>query len=110
MSRGKGWGARKHKLQLFNPEGGCQKATCQTSNSACRLTSQIVSQWNEHMADLSGDLSGYRLGPFEMGQIRAHMYHGLGATGISRLLVKPDGKQKEVLLERHGHPERNGQA
>lgn len=30
--------------------------------------------------------------PFEVGQIKAHVHHGLSAAAISRLLVKPDGK------------------
>ena len=33
-----------------------------------------------------------RLSPFEVGQIKAHMYHGLGAAAISRIVVKADGK------------------
>lgn len=30
--------------------------------------------------------------PFEIGQIKAHVYHGLSGAAISRILVKPDGK------------------
>ena len=30
--------------------------------------------------------------PFEIGQIKAHTYHGLGAAAISKILLKPDGK------------------
>ena len=34
----------------------------------------------------------YQFTGFDIGQIHAHMYHGLGATAISRILTKPDGK------------------
>jgi hypothetical protein len=33
-----------------------------------------------------------QLGPFEVGQIKAHMEHGLGCTTISRKIFKADGK------------------
>ena len=33
-----------------------------------------------------------RLTPFEVGQIKAHMYHELGAAAVSRIVVKQDGK------------------
>ena len=33
-----------------------------------------------------------RLGPFEVGQIKAHMHHGLNPTDISKLVKKPGGK------------------
>ena len=33
-----------------------------------------------------------QLTPFEIGQIKAHAYHGLGPLAISRLVRKPDGK------------------
>ena len=32
--------------------------------------------------------------PFEVGQIKAHVYHGMSGAAISRILVKPDGKSK----------------
>ena len=32
-----------------------------------------------------------QLTPFEIGQIKAHLYHGLGPVGISRIVKKPDG-------------------
>ena len=37
-------------------------------------------------------MSGYQFSPFEIGQIKAHMYHGLGAAQMARILVKADGK------------------
>ena len=37
-------------------------------------------------------MSGYQLGPFEVGQIKAHVEHGLGCNAISKRLFKPDGK------------------
>ena len=37
-------------------------------------------------------MSGYQFSPFEIGQIKAHVYHGLGAAQIARILVKADGK------------------
>ena len=39
-------------------------------------------------------MSRYQFSPFEIGQIKAHVYHGLGATQIARILVKSDGKTK----------------
>jgi len=33
-----------------------------------------------------------RLGPFEVGQIKAHLYDGLSGADILRILKKPDGK------------------
>ena len=35
-----------------------------------------------------------QLSPFEIGQIKAHVHHGLGGAEISRLLLKPDGKSR----------------
>lgn len=32
-----------------------------------------------------------QLTPFEIGQIKAHAYHGLGAAAIAPLVIKPDG-------------------
>ncbi len=32
-----------------------------------------------------------RLGPFEIGQIKAHLHHGLGPTAIAGLVKKADG-------------------
>ena len=32
-----------------------------------------------------------QLTPFEIGQIKAQLYHGLGPVGISRIVKKPDG-------------------
>ena len=32
-----------------------------------------------------------QLTPFEIGQIKAHAYHGLGASAIVPLVSKPDG-------------------
>ena len=37
-------------------------------------------------------MSSYQLSPFYLGQKKAHAYHGLGASAIARILVKPDGK------------------
>ena len=33
-----------------------------------------------------------QLGLLEVGQVKAHVYHGLGPSEISRVIVKPDGK------------------
>ena len=33
-----------------------------------------------------------RLTPWEYGQIKTHMHHGLGGAEISRILLKPDGR------------------
>ena len=34
----------------------------------------------------------YQLGPFEVGQVKAHMEHGLGCKKISERVLKADGK------------------
>ena len=34
----------------------------------------------------------YQLGPFEVGQVKAHLSHGLSAAEISRRIFKPDGR------------------
>jgi len=34
----------------------------------------------------------YQIGPFELGQIKAHVEHGLGCTAIAQRLFKADGK------------------
>ena len=36
--------------------------------------------------------SNHRLGPFEVGQIKAHMEHGLGCTAIQKKIFRKDGK------------------
>ena len=36
--------------------------------------------------------SEYQFSPFEVGQVKAHMYHGLGAAAIARIVLKGDGK------------------
>ena len=41
---------------------------------------------------MTTDIDTYHIGPFELGQIKAHMSHGLGCTQISRRVQKPDGK------------------
>ena len=43
-------------------------------------------------------MSGYQLAAFEIGQIKAHVYHGLGAAQIARIFVKADGKHIGVTL------------
>ena len=37
-------------------------------------------------------MSGYQLDEFAVGQVKAHMHHGLGAAEISRIILKRDGK------------------
>ena len=36
----------------------------------------------------------YQLSPFDVGQIKAHLHHGLSGAAISRTMVKPDGKSE----------------
>ena len=43
------------------------------------------------LVSLAG-MANARLTPFEIGQIKAHVYHGLKGAAISRVLKKPDGK------------------
>ena len=42
-----------------------------------------------------------RLTPFEIGQIKAHLHHGLGVTAISGLVTKTDclGNHQRLVLE-----------
>ena len=35
---------------------------------------------------------GYQIGPFELGQIKAHVEHGLGCIAIAKRSFKADGK------------------
>ena len=37
-------------------------------------------------------MAGYHLGPFELGQVKAHMEHGLGCAAIQKRVFKSDGK------------------
>ena len=37
------------------------------------------------------ELSGYQFSAFEVGQVVAHLHHGLKAAQISRIIVKKDG-------------------
>jgi hypothetical protein len=39
-------------------------------------------------------MSGYQLSPFDVGQIKAHLHHGLSAAAMGRIMVKPDGKSR----------------
>ena len=41
----------------------------------------------------SRPLAGYQMTPFEVGQVKAHMEHGLGCTKIARRVFKPDGSE-----------------
>ena len=36
-------------------------------------------------------MSGYQMSPFEVGQVKAHLHHGLKAAAISRIMAKSDG-------------------
>ena len=40
----------------------------------------------------SSESAEAQMGPWEVGQIKAHMEHDLGATAISRHVLKPDGE------------------
>jgi len=37
-------------------------------------------------------MSEYQFTASEIGQVKAHLYHGLGATDIARIILKPDGR------------------
>ena len=54
------------------------------------LGSSCVCTWFL-LVSLAG-MANARLTPFEIGQIKAHVYHGLSGAAISRVLKKPDGK------------------
>ena len=36
-------------------------------------------------------LSGYQLSPFDLGQVKAHMHHGLSSAAIAGIITKPNG-------------------
>ena len=40
---------------------------------------------------------GYPFSPFERRRVKTHLYHGLGAVQIARILVKVDGETSYVL-------------
>ena len=42
--------------------------------------------------------SGYQLDEFDVGQVKAHMHHGLGSTTISGIMLKADGKGSQLFL------------
>ena len=44
------------------------------------------------LSKLAKKTTTYQLGPFEMGQVKAHLSHGLSAAEISRRVFKPDGQ------------------
>ena len=56
-----------------------------------------------------------RLTPFEVGQIKAHAYHGLGPASIARIVTKTDGAAPsvqsitDVLRKLDEHPEWRGE-
>ena len=35
-----------------------------------------------------------QLSPFDIGQVKAHLHHGLKGAAISRIMVKADGKSR----------------
>ena len=56
-----------------------------------------------------------QLGPFDIGQIKAHVHHGLSGAAISRILVQADGESQwsetaiQVAIRRiHANPEWRG--
>ena len=60
------------------------------SRSPCRPDSQIP-------FGMSAEPAGYQLGPFEVGQTKAHAHHGLSAAAISRIVTKPDFTDRTIL-------------
>ena len=42
---------------------------------------------------------GYPFSPFERRRIETHLFHGLGAVQIARILVKVDGETSCILSE-----------
>ena len=44
--------------------------------------------------------SEYQFSPFDIGQIKAHVHHGLGATAIAHVLLKPDSRWKEGAVRK----------
>ena len=41
-------------------------------------------------------IMGYQLGPFELGQIKAHLEHGLKSPAIAKRLLEADGKSAYI--------------
>ena len=57
----------------------------------CQFSAQAFAEFS--VTDLLWlRMSGYQFSPFEIGQIKAHLHHGLGATQIARITLKPDGR------------------
>ena len=43
--------------------------------------------------------------PFEVGQVKAHLHHGLGPGDIAKIIYKPDGKNRYSHSGREYHCE-----
>ena len=74
----------KYVFALFLITGSLRLRKC-CMNS--RLKNKVV--W---LLFLSLCCTMSQLGPFEVGQIKAHLHHGLTGAAILGILKKPDGK------------------
>ena len=66
-------------IQVFCNEGGSLRTLVWLKFFICCLVFSLPDQMSQ-------------LSPFEVGQIKAHVHHGLSGAAISRILRKPDGK------------------
>ena len=68
------------------------RSPCSHLGSSVLPYSVLVYSPMARIRDRKHFLKKSQMGVFEVGQVKAHVYHGLGATAISRILTKPDGK------------------
>ena len=68
--------------------------TCTCTILPCRIFARALVNLSNmrHKRVRIHALVGYHFSPFAVGQIKAHMHHGWGATQIARVVTKPDGK------------------
>ena len=57
-----------------------------------------------------------RFTPFEVGQVKAHLHHGLGPTEIARIITKADGKShftdtavRKIIAKLNAQPKWRGE-
>jgi hypothetical protein len=66
-------------IQVVCNEGGSLRTLVWLKFFICCLVFSLPDQMSQ-------------LSPFEVGQIKAHVHHGMSGAAISRILRKPDGK------------------
>ena len=77
------------RIKVFYLEGGSTSLLFGSSprtRSFLHVVTEVMSQFS----------------PFEVGQIKAHVYHGLSGAAISRILYKADSKSGAGTEQREG--------